>query len=142
MGPIIARARPTGRVDPLEVGGANVIANLWPEPKAEAKTKDVLEAQMHSAVCRGNKTLAQAQAVFLAAATPTTIAPVTAAPATQPPATQPPATEPPATEPPATDAPAPQAPAGATALCVDGSYSYSQTRSGTCSHHGGVAQWL
>src|SRR5947207_10880315 len=34
------------------------------------------------------------------------------------------------------------APAGATAHCNDGTYSYSQHRSGTCSHHGGVAQWL
>lgn len=34
------------------------------------------------------------------------------------------------------------APAGATAICVDGTYSYSQHRSGTCSHHGGVTQWL
>ena len=34
------------------------------------------------------------------------------------------------------------APAGATAQCRDGSYSYSQTHSGTCSHHGGVAVWL
>jgi hypothetical protein len=34
------------------------------------------------------------------------------------------------------------APPGATALCNDGTYSFSQTRSGTCSHHGGVAQWL
>lgn len=33
-------------------------------------------------------------------------------------------------------------PSGATALCNDGSYSYSQHRSGTCSHHGGVRQWL
>lgn len=33
-------------------------------------------------------------------------------------------------------------PEGATAQCVDGSYSYSQHRSGTCSHHGGVAVWL
>jgi hypothetical protein len=33
-------------------------------------------------------------------------------------------------------------PAGATAQCVDGTYSFSQSRSGTCSHHGGVAQWL
>lgn len=32
-------------------------------------------------------------------------------------------------------------PAGATARCGDGSYSYSQSRRGTCSHHGGVAQW-
>jgi hypothetical protein len=34
------------------------------------------------------------------------------------------------------------APPGATALCNDGTYSYSTTRSGTCSHHGGVAVWL
>ena len=34
------------------------------------------------------------------------------------------------------------APAGATARCRDGTYSYSQHRSGTCSHHGGVAAWL
>jgi resuscitation-promoting factor RpfB len=33
-------------------------------------------------------------------------------------------------------------PAGATAHCVDGTYSFSQSRSGTCSHHGGVATWL
>jgi Protein of unknown function (DUF3761) len=33
-------------------------------------------------------------------------------------------------------------PPGATARCNDGTYSYSQTHSGTCSHHGGVAAWL
>src|SRR5271157_1327664 len=33
-------------------------------------------------------------------------------------------------------------PKGATAQCRDGSYSFSQSRSGTCSHHGGVAKWL
>lgn len=31
---------------------------------------------------------------------------------------------------------------GATALCRDGSYSYSQNRRGTCSGHGGVRTWL
>lgn len=30
----------------------------------------------------------------------------------------------------------------ATAVCRDGTYSYSRNRRGTCSHHGGVAQWL
>jgi len=34
------------------------------------------------------------------------------------------------------------APKGATAQCGDGSYSFSQSRRGTCSHHGGVASWL
>jgi hypothetical protein len=29
-----------------------------------------------------------------------------------------------------------------TAVCRDGAYSYSASRSGTCSGHGGVAQWL
>ena len=33
-------------------------------------------------------------------------------------------------------------PAGATALCRDGTYSFSHSRRGTCSHHGGVAKWL
>jgi hypothetical protein len=31
---------------------------------------------------------------------------------------------------------------GATALCVDGTLSYSKTASGTCSHHGGVMTWI
>lgn len=34
------------------------------------------------------------------------------------------------------------APPGATARCRDGTYSFSQHRSGTCSYHGGVAVWL
>ncbi len=34
------------------------------------------------------------------------------------------------------------APAGASALCGDGTYSFSQSSRGTCSHHGGVAEWL
>ena len=33
-------------------------------------------------------------------------------------------------------------PPGASAQCRDGTYSFSQHHSGTCSHHGGVAQWL
>ena len=34
------------------------------------------------------------------------------------------------------------APAGATAQCRDGTYSFSESHRGTCSHHGGVARWL
>jgi hypothetical protein len=34
------------------------------------------------------------------------------------------------------------APKGATAQCRDGGYSFSQSRRGTCSHHGGVAKWF
>ena len=32
-------------------------------------------------------------------------------------------------------------PVGVTAKCNDGTYSYSQNSRGTCSHHGGVAEW-
>lgn len=34
------------------------------------------------------------------------------------------------------------APQGATAQCRDGTYSFSKSRRGTCSYHGGVAKWL
>jgi len=33
-------------------------------------------------------------------------------------------------------------PAGATAECRDGTYSFSRSRRGTCSRHGGVKRWL
>jgi hypothetical protein len=33
-------------------------------------------------------------------------------------------------------------PSDASAVCGDGTYSFSQNRRGTCSHHGGVAEWL
>lgn len=33
-------------------------------------------------------------------------------------------------------------PGGATARCADGTWSFSENRRGTCSHHGGVARWL
>ncbi len=33
-------------------------------------------------------------------------------------------------------------PAGASAQCRDGTYSFSRHRAGTCSRHGGVAQWF
>ena len=33
-------------------------------------------------------------------------------------------------------------PPNATAKCKDGTFSMSQTHSGACSHHGGVATWL
>ena len=34
------------------------------------------------------------------------------------------------------------APEGATALCRDQTYSFSQNRRGTCSRYGGVEKWL
>lgn len=46
--------------------------------------------------------------------------------------------------PPSTGASRPRSthPPGASAVCRDGTYSYSRQRSGTCSWHGGVRRWL
>lgn len=46
---------------PRELGGADVIGNIWMQPIAEALVKDRLENQLHTAVCRGTVTLEQAQ---------------------------------------------------------------------------------
>jgi Protein of unknown function (DUF3761) len=62
-----------------------------------------------------------------------------AAPAPAPPPPPPP---PAAGAPSIRTAPIAGAPASATALCNDGTYSESQHRSGTCSKHKGVKQWL
>jgi hypothetical protein len=35
-----------------------------------------------------------------------------------------------------------QVPSGASAKCRDGSYSFSKSRRGTCSRHGGVGTWM
>ena len=48
----------------LEIGGANAITNLWPEPYAGrwgARTKDVLENKLHDLVCAGRLRLKKAQ---------------------------------------------------------------------------------
>ena len=48
----------------LELGGSNDAANLWPEPaspKPGFHEKDATENALHSAVCRGDLTLEQAQ---------------------------------------------------------------------------------
>jgi hypothetical protein len=50
----------------LELGGSNVITNLWPEPYAGrwgARTKDVLENRLHDLVCAGRIGLADAQRI-------------------------------------------------------------------------------
>ena len=51
---------------PLELGGANDVRNLWPEPSDEpghgvANTKDKVENDLNAAVCRGRVPLAAAQ---------------------------------------------------------------------------------
>jgi len=49
---------------PLELGGANGLRNLWPQPFAGTWTagqKDRLENALHRDVCRGGEPLGQAQ---------------------------------------------------------------------------------
>jgi hypothetical protein len=47
---------------PLELGGSNATANLWPEHHPAAK--DVLEGRLHRAVCAGRLSLRAAQHRF------------------------------------------------------------------------------
>lgn len=123
----------------LELGGSNDISNLWPENSKitdGSLTKDKFENYLHKQVCAGGMTIQEAQieiATDWSQYYKNTLAkPVvpksknTANPKLN------------------TTTPSPKintAPSGATAKCVDGTYSYSKSRSGTCSHHGGVSVW-
>ncbi len=46
---------------PLELGGSNSIANLWPEVAPGFHQKDVVENELHDAVCSGGMALRVAQ---------------------------------------------------------------------------------
>jgi hypothetical protein len=145
---------------PLELGGAPAdLRNLWPEPytisladgrPTGAHTKDGFETKLKNEVCAGTISLAQAQteigdhwvhayygiAFALPSATLPPVPVATAAPTVAPTAAPPVA---PTAAP--TDPYAAAKAAGATAVCADGSLSFSPTRQGTCSGHGGVHWW-
>jgi hypothetical protein len=140
----------------LELGGSNDISNLWPEAHDIANgsfIKDGLENHLHAEVCNGDISLTQAQreisgdwmkyyAMWKGAAstasstmparmptpTSTSIIPVPVVPVVVP-------------TPPTSTTTQGSVPVGATAQCDDGTYSYSESHRGTCSRHGGVAQW-
>lgn len=50
---------------PLELGGADVLNNKWPEEKVESVRKDKAENRTHSLVCNKLMTIRAAQAIFL-----------------------------------------------------------------------------
>lgn len=50
---------------PLQLGGANVVENVWPEPAEEFHQKDAVEDRLHSLVCSGDISLDGARAILL-----------------------------------------------------------------------------
>lgn len=46
---------------PRQLAGADDLANLWMQPKRQAKKKDVVEMRLHKAVCAGQLSLTDAQ---------------------------------------------------------------------------------
>jgi hypothetical protein len=46
---------------PLEDGGANVLANTWPQLKAESRIKDSLENKSHKLICQHKLPVVYAQ---------------------------------------------------------------------------------
>ena len=125
----------------LELGGApSDPRNLWPEPYASssgAKTKDLVENELHDLVCSGQLSLRAAQHAIATnwwraykryggRAVPVVYLGAYSGASTSTPSTS----------------TSTSSSTGATARCVDGTLSYSAHRSGTCSHHGGVAQWI
>jgi hypothetical protein len=48
-------------VIPRELGGADSVLNLWPQPWPDAHKKDREENRLHRAVCAGTVTLEDAQ---------------------------------------------------------------------------------
>jgi Protein of unknown function (DUF3761) len=120
---------------PLELGGSNDIRNLWPEPyraEAGARAKDTVENTLHALVCARQGALGAAQ-LLIASDWTTALQTVTTT-----------GTVPGASLPSATSAPVPTSSASGnpTAVCNDGTPSYSQHRRGACSHHGGVREFL
>ncbi len=49
-------------LEPRSLGGADDVANLWPQRWPEAHAKDREEVRLHRAVCAGTVPLADAQA--------------------------------------------------------------------------------
>ena len=121
----------------LELGGSpSSVKNLWPEPYTAtqgARVKDKVENRLHDLVCSGRLSLHAAQQAIATnwwnayqryggAAAPSAYDGSYAAPTGT--------------------STGSSTTSGPSAQCRDGSYSYSQHRSGTCSHHGGVDHWI
>ncbi len=134
----------------LELGGSpRSPSNLWPEPhsvllangtQVGSFAKDAFETYLKRQVCAGHMSLATAQHriavnwVYYWRIWKGSTAGSSPSPSATPSAT-------PAASSALAGSVAAATSAGATAVCNDGTWSYSQTRSGTCSYHGGVYWW-
>lgn len=125
----------------LELGGSPAsVKNLWPEPYVTAegaRVKDRIENRLHDLVCSRTISLRAAQQAIAGnwwaayqryggSGAPTVWVGSYSSGATSG----------------TTSTSGTSTAGGPTAQCRDGSYSYSQHRSGTCSHHGGVDHWI
>lgn len=129
---------------PLEVGGNNTRANLWPQIAPGYGEKDSVENELHAAVCSGRMSLKTAQAEIardwrhagVAVPTPATAAPSRSAPPPPPAATYPTAADRDfcATHPCIASFSTGR---GTIVRCADGQYSRSGGLPGVCSRHGG-----
>jgi len=118
----------------LEIGGGNDISNLWPENSKiidGSLTKDKFENYLHTQVCGGKMTIAEAQKEissnwlkYYQGDTTTTVKKVTPPPASV-----------------TTPLVQSSIPAGVTGKCNDGTYTSAVSHKGACSKHGGVKQW-
>lgn len=62
---------------PVELGGADALHNLYPELKGTVRTRKAQTALLRDAVCRGQVSLADAQARFAANGSPAVLSPTT-----------------------------------------------------------------
>lgn len=121
---------------PLELGGSNRVANLWPEPEGSTRKgyprKDQLENHLHALVCTGKVNLRTAQHA-IATNWATAYNHYQPMPAHSSQSTAPP----PKAKRHRTATTVPTG-GGATAKCNDGTYSHAAHHQGACSRHHGV----
>lgn len=127
---------------PLELGGSNGIANLWPELAPGFGEKDRVENELHDATCSGSIALRQAQVAIArdwrhagaAVPAPTSPTQVTNAPPPTAPRTPQPTGDFCASH---ACIPSFATGRGAIVQCQDGQWSHSGGLPGVCSRHGG-----